>query len=684
MILHLDYETRSAADLPKVGLDVYAKDKSTDIMCAAYAFDDEPVELWLPGHHLDQRLIRHIETGGEVHAHNAAFERELTNNVGQKYGWPFLTNDQLVCTMAMSYAMALPGALGGVAPALGIDQQKDLVGGRLMRQYCQPKEILPDGRIVWWDNPEDLKKIYDYCRQDVVVEREIGKRLLMLSPFERKVWQLDQKINSNGIAVDLPAVTAAIEIMDIEKFRLMKEIQDVSGNKIATCNAIKQIRDYMASKGIETEALAKGDVTDLLSRPLPPNVQRILELRQEAGKASTAKLDAMALGAGSDRRIRGTFQYSGANTRRWAGRRIQLQNLPRPKLSPSLCERILHSIATREIDASGIDAIFGPPLSIISNCLRGFLTAGPGQDLAACDFSAIEARVIAWLAGQESALAIFRGDGKIYEHAAASIFRKSVGDITDSERQVGKVAVLALGYQGGVGAFQTMARGYGVKLAPAFGALWDVATPDQRAWASERFESEKENYEISREEFIASDLTKVFWRLANPQIVKFWADLEESAIWAVTHPTLTATCGKVKFKTKGSFLWCGLPGGGVMCYPYAQVKSSKDKWGRVKDRLSYMSEDGASKKWMRFGTYGGSIAENVTQAVARDLLAEAMLRLDSANYKIVAHVHDEVVCEVPAGADSLAEITRIMSEVPKWAEGMPIKAAGWQGFRYRK
>lgn len=688
MILHLDFETRSDIDLRKAGLHQYARGRNTDLMCAAFAFDDEPVILWRPGGILPDRFIRHVESGGEVHAHNAAFEQELCNNVAtRKYNWPYLYTEQLVCTMAMSYAMGLPGHLGSTAAALGITQQKDMVGNRLMLQYCQPKDATPDGKPIWWEDPVDLQKIYTYCLQDVEVERAIGKRMMKLSAYERSVWLLDQKINSRGIAVDVRAALAATMIVESEKERLNVEIRQVSKNQIATCTAVQQIKDYLYLRGVEIgDGLAKADVVELLAlESLPQDCRRILELRKEAGKASTAKLEAMVAGAASqDNRLRGSFQYSGANTRRWAGRRVQLQNLPRSKIDATLVNQILGEI-TRGIEANELDTLYGPPLDVISNCLRGFLVAGPGMDLLSCDFSSIEARVIAWLAGEKAALEIFNTHGKIYEHAAHRIFSTSGLDVTDSQRQIGKVAVLALGYGGGVGALQTMARGYGVKLSPAYEALESLADGDTLDRCENMFAQNKHRYdEISREEYIASDLTKVFWREANPAIVQFWADLQNAAIRAVQNPMQKFTTGRISYVVNGSFLWCRLPSGGVICYPYPKIEKKEVPWGGKVDALTYMSEDGQSKKWMRFSTYGGSLAENCTQAVARDLLADGMLRLESRNYPIVAHVHDEIVCELKEGSGSLEEMENIMCESPIWAKGLPIKAGGWRGKRYRK
>lgn len=685
--LHLDLESRSDLDLRKIGVYEYARGRKTDLMCAAFAFDDEQVRLWLPGQGLPRRVFDHIEAGGEVHAHNFTFEWEMVNSIAtRKYGWPYLYVQQGVCTMAMSYAMGLPGHLGSTAAALGIIQQKDMVGNRLMLQYCQPREI-KDGKIIWWDDKTDLERIYNYCRQDVEVERAIGKRMMKLSPYEQSIWQLDQKINAIGIKVDLPAVNAAILLVEEEKERLNGEMRRVSGNQIATCTAVQQIKDYLYLRGVpDVDSLAKADVTDLLaSKNLPDDCRKIIELRKEAGKSSTAKLEAMRSRASpQDSRVRGGYQYSGANTRRWAGRGLQLQNLPRSKINATVVDKILVGL-TKGLNANEIDLLYGPPLDVISSCLRGFLVSDSDADLIACDFSSIEARVIAWLAGEETALEIFRTHGKIYEHAASRIFNVALDEVSESQRQIGKVAVLALGYGGGVGALQTMARGYGVSLAPAYEVLVGLADFETLKRCEDMFNQNKHRYdEISREEYIASDLTKIFWREANPKIVQFWRELQHAAITAVQNPMSKITAGKIAYLVNGSFLWCKLPSGGVIVYPYPKVEKVELPWGGKTDGLTYMSEDGQSKKWMRFKTYGGSLAENVTQAVARDLLADAMLRLESAKYTVVAHVHDEIVCELMKGTGSLEEMSKIMCESPEWAKGLPVKAGGWRGNRYRK
>jgi DNA polymerase len=338
-VLHLDFETRSACDLKRAGLHVYARHQSTSILCAAYSFDEGPIELWFSGSPLDPRVIDHVAKGLPVWAHNVAFEREVWNQAGDKF-WPRFTIEQSHCTMALAYAMALPGSLDNASAAAGISQKKDMAGWRLMMKLSRPREIRADGSIVWWEDPSDLKRLGEYCVQDVVVERELLKRLLALSPRETRIWRLDQWINRRGVQIDVRAANLAMKIVEQELDRLNKEMREVTGNKVATCSATKQLTDWLISRGLDVDGVAKADVLELLDQDIPEDCRRALLLRQEAAKSSTAKLSMMLDGVGEDGRIRGIFQYCGAGTGRWAGRRIQPQNFPRPKLSQSEIDNV--------------------------------------------------------------------------------------------------------------------------------------------------------------------------------------------------------------------------------------------------------------------------------------------------------------------------------------------------------
>lgn len=679
--LHCDFETYSAIDLKAQGLDVYARDPSTGVHCMAYAFDDGPVRVATDSgfemaclergdafKSLDY-VLEHVRSGGLVYAHNAPFEWAIWNFIlVPRYGWPELKIEQMRCTMAMAYAMALPGALEAAAPALGIAQRKDGAGKRIMLKWCKPK---PDGKM--WrpeDDPEQFAALCRYCAQDVEVERALHGRLMELSTSEQSLWNLDHRVNQRGVQVDLPSVELALRLVDVEKERLNQAMLQVTGGVVGSCTEVQLLVKWIRSQGVDMKGVAKAEVLDTLDGDLPANVRTALELRKEAAKSSTAKLAAMKERASVDGRVRGIHQFHGASTGRWAGRGIQVQNFPRPrKLSKDddqqakCVDEICDLIAKG--DREGLDIFYGPVMDALADGLRGMLIAPPGKDLIAVDFNQVEARVLAWLAGEESVLEVFRTHGRIYEHAAADIYGCDIHDVTKEQRQIGKVAVLALGYGGGVGAFQSMAKNYFIKV------------PDPQA-----------------------DEIKQAWRLAHPKIVNYWYDVERAAIAAVREGGKQAAGApgrEVVFKKSGSFLWCRLPSGRVLCYPYPEMRVVTTPWGEEKDALTYMTvvsnpkakiieDPNSNGTWKRISTYGGSLAENVTQAAARDLLAEAMKRLDAAGFEIVMHVHDELVVEVDEASDegTLKRVEEIMAEVPSWATGLPLAAEGWRGKKYRK
>lgn len=686
MIATIDFETRSAIDLKKVGAYVYAAHPSTDILCLAYKIDDGPVKLWRlfadenasdpPPHD----LFEAIAEGATVKAHNANFEFIIWNVVAhKKYGWPKLPLKSLDCTMVRAYSMGLPGTLDKASKAVGLDIEKDMKGNRIMLQLSKPRSVDKEtGEVTWWgpfstetgiDVPAKFEALYQYCKQDVIVEHELDKRLLKLSQKEKEVWRLDQKINYRGIYCDTPAVKKFLELAEIEKERLNVEMRKATNNYVPSANASVTLKDWINQFDIYqgakyksgprkgelklVDGVGKDVILELLDlKTLPKKVRKALLIRQEAAKSSTAKLKRMLEGANSDNRIRGCFQFYGANTGRWSGRRVQLQNLTRPTIKQKEIEEIIslaHKLEVKEL-AEHIRLLYGPPLARIADCLRGLLKAAPGKQLIGVDFSAIEGRVLAWLAGEERTLTVYRGHGMAYEAAACSIYNiDNINNVTSDQRQVGKVAELALGYQGGKKAFQSMAKNLGVKVGET-----------------------------------QAEAIKTKWRAGRPATVKYWYTLEKAAINAVKYPGEKYAVGpkgrEITFLKKGSFLFARLPSGRAICYPYPKLKNVKTPWGEIKYALHYKGED--NYQWVEKVAYGGLIAENVTQAVARDILVEAMVRVENAGYPIVMHVHDEVVVEKENG--NLKEVEKILCEVPSWAKGLPIKAEGWIGERYRK
>lgn len=679
--LHLDWESKSALDLREAGLHRYARHVTTDIWLGAYAFGEEEPDLWWPGHPCPPRIVEHVKAGGRVIAWNAPFEIEMWNEIATKrYGWPELDVQNVYCAMAMAYSMALPGALEDAALALGLPMLKDVQGRSLMLRYARPWRTEP---LRWMDEcpeftvggqkytgAEGLQRLGEYSKQDVRVERELHKRLVPLSDTERRVWLLDYKINQRGVAIDVPAARAAVRMAERVKEQCNLELAKVTGGAVQAVSAVGALKEWMASRGVVVDSLAKQALADLLEgygQPVPVDVHRALTLRQEAGKASTAKFDVMLNCAGEDGRLRQMYQYHGASTGRWAGRKVQTHNLPRDMPPAEAVEQIMDLVKAGEHDA--IDAIYGPPLTVLSKCLRSFFIPAPGHVFITGDWSNVESRGGAWFANEEWKLQAFRAqDAKtgpdVYKLGASRLLGIPVEKVTKDQRQAyGKVPDLAFLYQGGVGSGHTMGKTYGVTATDA-------------EWAERRDA----------------------WRAAHPRTKAVWREIERAAINAVRNPGEVYSCGhpgrQARLKMVGSFLWALLPSGRAICYPkpkllegeygpqltYMVVPSQDDK---KKGKVIYDPNAGAN--WVRIATYGGSLFNNFNQGWCRDFLAGCMLSLDNLGAQLVMHTHDSIAVEVlktkAEGARQAME--RKMQMTAAWAKEFPLFAECEVLTRYR-
>ncbi len=677
---HIDFETYSECDLLKEGSDKYATHPSTSVHCMAFCLDDGDIHIFIPGQSCPElsKLLNFAKDGGKVFGHNAGgFEILIWNNVCVRlFGWSPLSIDQIGDTMPMCYAMGLPGSLDQASQALGLNVSKDMTGNRIMKQVAKPRKKDENGvtilRYTPENAPEKFDSLYKYCINDVEVERQLYKRLLNLSKKEQELWQFDWVINRRGVQVDVQSIKAAIDIVERAKNFFDSQMRQVTEGAVSTCTATGQLTDWLKWQGLTVPSVAKSDVLNLLELDIPEQCRNALLLRQKASKTSTAKLKAMLAGACDDARIRGLFQYHGSHTGRWAGRRIQLQNLVRPKIEQFEIEHIFE-LLTQENPYNVIDTFYGNPMEAISNCVRGFLIPKEGYEFVGGDFSSVESRTLAWLAGEEDKLEVFRGTGKIYEHAAAGIYNVSPEEITkaDSRRQVGKVAELALGFGGGVGAFKQMAKGYGVSVS------------DDEA-----------------------EIIKKSWRSGNPAIVQFWRELEDAAFMAIESPGSKHKAGAegrhCTFMVNGSFLFCKLPSGRVLCYPYPKIVKLSVSWNdttkrfedydpskhesepKTRYQIAYSGVNQYTRKWEQLKTYCGKLCENVTQAVSRCLLSDAILRLEKAGHKVVAHVHDEVLIESFKESLTEAQLEHMMCDSEPWAKDLPVDAEAWTGRRYQK
>jgi DNA polymerase bacteriophage-type len=695
--LHLDCETRSPVNLKTTGAYVYFDHPDTDLWCLAYAFDDEPVQLWTPGEPCPEDIAEHIDTKGRLVAHNASFERlAFAKILGPRYGWPVPKLTQWYCTMAMALAQALPAGLEDACAVTQTAIQKDAKGGRVMKQMSKPRRPRkgePADALLWWDDATRLDTLYKYCMTDVEAERLLEKRLRPLSDFEQRIWWLDQEINDRGVAVDIELCEAALRIVDEQRERLDREMRQITNGEVAGTGAVNQIKAFL--KDVEDldvgESLAKDTVVELLIRDdISPRARRVLELRQEGSKTSVAKIDALLNGTQSDGRSRGLLQYHAASTGRWGGRRFQPQNIKRPVIED--VNSAIEIVRTGSLDL--VEAMYGNALGVVGDCLRGMVIAPKGRKLLAADYSNIEGRVLAWLAGEQWKLDAFQlfdqGKGPdLYKLAYAKAFGMDPDDVDKSQRQVGKVMELALGYQGGPGAFQAMAVGYGVKV----GDQWD----ELKAAASERvldrvkhgWESRGKSSGMDGRTWCAAELLKTLWRDAHPCSVAFWHEMEDAAIAAVKTGE-EFEVGKIRFRKKGSFLFMELPSGRELAYAFPKIDKLATPWRDendeivYKDTLYFKGTDSVTRQWKVQTTYGGSLVENACQAVARDVLADALLGLEAWGYRTVLTVHDEIVAESSERSGTAEHFSELMTVLPDWADGLPLVAEGYEDRRYRK
>lgn len=699
--LHLDFETRSEADLKKLGAHAYFEHPSTQVLCAAYAFGDDEPQIWMPGDPLNCDLFRITqERDIVVTAWNAAFERLAWRHVMPRYGAQPVLDSQWRCTMTEALAMNLPAKLDHAAPALGLDIVKDDAGYKLMLKMCKPRKPRKGedpNAILWHDSPEQRIRLAEYCKQDVRVEAAIGKRIMRLRPSEQALYMLDMKINDRGVYIDEALCRAAGHIVDTATERLDDEMRRVTDNNVSACSNTSQLCKWLNARGVDTESVDREHVEDLLILDLPDDCRRALELRQEGSKASLAKIGAMLARRQRDGRMRGNLQFYGASaTGRWAARGAQLQNLTRPvilgskAMEPAPLERQIQTAIECIHQGSSVvlELIYGQPLTLVADCVRSMVCAPPGRILRSSDFSNIEGRGVAWEAGQDDKLDAFRAfDNKtgpdIYLVAAAAVYNVPITEAKPF-RQIGKVCELALGYQGGPRAFAKMAKNYGVRIARLYDGIWSMAGDEFKEKALSGWEDRGRKSGMSKEGWLASEVIKLSWRAKNWRIAAYWSEVEEAAIDAVANPGEIFEAGKVKFRKVGSFLFCLLPSGRAIVYPYPTLKETETPWGDMRQQIRYKAVDQFTKKWGEKAGYGGLFVENITQAIARDVMAEAMLRVEAAGYNVVLTVHDEIIVENPVGFGSMEHFNELMMTMPAWAKGFPISVGGWEGQRYRK
>lgn len=644
--LFIDLETYSSVDLTKSGVYRYTEAPDFQVLLFGYAIDDEPVQVidLASGEEIPKDIMYMLYDPEVLKiAHNALFERVCLN----RYLKRAVLDQQWYCTMVHAYYLGLPGQLEEVARVLNLNQQKMAAGKALIRYFCVPQSVKnQDGlwvhgqRNLPQDAPDKWQMFKAYNAQDVETERELYKVLNRhpLPEREHKLWVLDQFINDYGVKVDLPMVRHAIICANNHQARLEKEAISLTG--LSNPNSTAQLKSWLQeTEGIEIESLNKKALPAIMKQLSEDTTRRVLEIRRELAKTSIKKYEAIDRTVCSDGRVRGLFQFYGARTGRWAGRLVQVQNLPQNKIKDLGLARELLETG----DYESLEMLFGSVPDILSQLLRTAFIANEGRRFIVADFSSIEARVLSWLAQENWRIEVFKSHGKIYEASAAQMFKVPIETITKDNplRQKGKIAELALGYGGSVGALKSM------------GALEMGLTEDE-----------------------LPGLVKT-WRAANPKIVEFWWDVEEAAISAIEGKPAVLQYG-LKFYYKNGALIIHLPSGRELFYQNPVIEP--DKTGR-----QVITFDGQEQgKWTRVKTRGPKLVENIIQAVSRDCLAEAMLRLDEEGYVIVMHVHDEVILEMPNNWGSVDEVCEIMRQPLSWAPGLPLNADGYETTFYKK
>lgn len=645
--LSLDLETYSDVDLAKCGVYKYVEGDFHILLCA-YAFDDEEVKIvdLACGEEMPQEVVDAIHNPNITKmAWNAQFERTCLS----KYFGVQLSPDDWKCSMVWAASLSLPLALKSAAEALKTGQQKDKAGENLIRYFSVPcKATKSNGgrkRNLPEHNPEGWQQFKDYCLQDVRTERDIRKRLEMFPLMEHEwdFYHMDQRINDRGVLIDKTLVEQAITCDLMLSEAMTKKAYELTG--LENPNSVSQLKGWLQERGIEVESLGKKDVaeliTDLDKHSIDAEALDMLKLRLQMAKSSVMKYQAADRCTCEDGRARGLFQFSGANrTQRWSGRNIQLQNLVRNEISTLDEARELLKMGCYDM----IESIYGNTPDILSQLIRTMLIAKPSHKFIVADFSAIEARVLAWLAGEQWRMDAFRDGADIYCASASHMFGVPVvkHGVNGELRQKGKIAELACGYSGSVGALISMgALDMGLK---------EDELPD-----------------------LISD-----WRNSNPNIVKFWYDIEKAAIECVKDHR-DRSVGRIGISFSANTLWLQLPSGRRLAY--ISPKLQPNRFGRMS--ITYLGLN-ANNKWSRGETYSGKLVENITQATARDLLAEAMWRMDQAGIGIVGHVHDEVILEVPEDGMTVDDVCKLMNQNPTWADGLLLNSAGYEGFYYFK
>lgn len=657
--LWIDTELYSPIDLKVVGAYRYVLDPGTEVMLVTYAIDGGPVQCWdlTERQPVPSELRVALTNAREVWAHNAQFDRIVLREKLKAR----LPIERWRCTMVQAMEHGLPAGLGALCHALDLpeDDRKHAEGKALITKFCRPDAR--SGRTQPWQASADWHRFREYAKQDVAAMRECQRRMPSANyprAVELAYWHMDQRMNDRGLPMDRELAAIAGRLTREAIADLDDRMRKLTGGAVGACSEVTQLKKWIIAQGIDLpDGLDRAAIEELLDQVLPQHVREALLLRSSASKTSTAKFAAITGAINSDDRIRGTLTFYGASrTGRWSGRVFQPQNLPRGSRGIDPDEAIT------AIQGQIVDMIYPSPLDALSTAIRGTIKAPRGYRLVCSDLAAIEGRVLAWIADETWKIEAYARDEDLYILAYARAFGVPAEEVTKALRQVGKVLELALGYQGGVGALQTMAAGYGLDLPP-------VEEQQQWVWS---------------------------WRDSNQEIQAFWGELEAAAKRALLEPGSVQTVGRLRIALRrfGHLFWLmiRLPSGRYLTYfaPRLSVvveertdKKTGETYKIEREVISFIDYKGV-RAW-RNTTYGGKLTENVVQAISRDILAAAMARTEEFGIDIITSIHDEIVCEVPITSPVTHErLSEILATPPEWADGLPLAAKGFESIRYRK
>lgn len=653
----LDFETYCELDVRQVGAHRYSEHPSCEVLIMVYRLPGKRNRVWLPhrdGRELPRDLQQYIEDDdGTLTAHNASFESCIWQNVlVARHGAPRVAARRWRCTAAKAAAAGMPRALANLGPALRLPVTKDREGTRLINIFCKPRKPtknIPATRIYPDDKPEEFAAFVRYCGTDVDTEAEADAVLPDLSAYEWRAYRHTEKMNARGLPIDMDAVRAGYKVLQVLEKRVVARVEQLTGGIRPTQR--DKMLEFFNSLGLEMENTQAKTIKDLVllkGDELEPKTKELLLLRIEGGKASTKKLKKILQVVCVDGRVRGAFLYWGASTGRLAGRLIQPQNFTRGEYTPAQLHALFKLLLQEDPDA--IEIIHEWPIDALAQGMRGYIKAPPGMKFVVVDFAAIEARVVVWLAREMWAVNAYHENADMYKRLAVKLYHlKSEDDVTTMQRKFAKDLWLGSGFQLGWAGFisNCLKRGIVVTEAEA-----------------------KKGINTYRDE--------------NPMVVKLWADVEECAIRAVqtsASSTKPVNCRNLAFFVEGIWLCIKLPSGRLLRYPYPEVQNVL-RYRKMVKKLTFRSE--IKGKWVREGTYGGKLVENIVQATARDLMVNACFNAEAEGYEIVGTVHDELIALVPQDFGSAHELEEILRRKPKWATDCPVNAEGWEDTRYRK